>query len=121
MPTASVAVTLQPGQEINDGMVEGFAKLVAGAVSGLKPQNVSITDVRTGRSYSIPAPEDAAGLDALSLEKKREEHLRAKILGTLADVPGVRVAVRVELDSAKRVTQKIRHDAPQPKMESAVE
>lgn len=118
VPTASVAVTLQPGQEIHDGMVEGFAKLVAGAVSGLKPQNVSITDVRTGRSYSIPAPEDSAGLDALSLEKKREEHLRTKILGTLADVPGVRVAVRVELDSAKRVTQKIRHDAPQPKLES---
>ncbi len=118
LPTASVAVTLQPGQEINDGMVEGFAKLVAGAVAGLKPQNVSITDVRTGRSYSVPAPEDSAGLDALSLEKKREDHLRAKILNSLADVPGVRVAVRVELDSAKRVTQKIRHDAPQPKTES---
>ena len=118
VPTASVAVTLQPGQEINDGMVDGFAKLVAGAVSGLKPQNVSITDVRTGRSYSVPAPEDSAGLDALSLEKKREDHLRTKILGSLADMPGVRVAVRVELDSAKRVTQKIRHDAPQPKMES---
>jgi flagellar biosynthesis/type III secretory pathway M-ring protein FliF/YscJ len=98
-------------------MVEGFAKLVAGAVSGLKPQNVTITDVRTGRSYSVPDPEDSAGLDALSLEKKREEHLRSKILGTLADVPGVRVAVRVELDPSRRVTQKIRHDAPQPRME----
>lgn len=117
VPTASVAVTLEPGHEINDAMIEGFARLVAGAVSGLRPQNVSITDVRTGRSYSAPDPEDSTGLDALSLEKKREDHLRAKILGTLADMPGVRVAVRVELDSAKRVTQKIRHDAPQPKME----
>lgn len=117
VPTASVAVTLQPGHEINDAMVEGFAKLVAGAVSGLKAQNVSITDVRTGRSYGVPDPDDSAGLDALTLEKKREEHLRTKILGSLADLPGVRVAVRVELDSAKRVTQKIRHDAPQPKME----
>lgn len=118
VPTASVAVTLQPGQEMNDAMVEGFAKLVAGAVAGLKPQNVSITDVRTGRSFSVPAPEDSAGLDALSLEKKREDHLKGKILNSLSDVPGVRVAVRVELDSAKRVTQKIRHDPPQPKIET---
>ena len=118
IPTASLAITLQPGQEMNDSLVEGFAKLVAGAVSGLKPHNVAITDVRTGRSYSLPGPEDSAGLDALSLEKRREDHLRGKILGALADIPGVRVAVRVELDSAKRVTQKIRHDAPQPKMES---
>jgi len=118
VPTASLAITLQPGQEMNDSLVEGFAKLVAGAVSGLKPHNVAITDVRTGRSWSLPGPEDSAGLDALSLEKKREDHLRAKILGALADVPGVRVAVRVDLDSAKRVTQKIRHDSPQPKMES---
>lgn len=118
MPTASVAITLQPGHDMNDSMVENFAKLVAGAVAGLKPHNVTISDVRTGRSHSLPAPDDAAGMDALSLEKKREDHLRSKILGTLADVPGVRVAVRVELDPAKRVTQKVRHDPPQPKMES---
>jgi flagellar biosynthesis/type III secretory pathway M-ring protein FliF/YscJ len=118
IPTASVALNLEPGHEINDAMVDGFAKLVAGAVAGLKPQNVAVTDVRTGRSYNVPAPDDMLSFDALGMEQKREDHLRSKILATLADVPGVRVAVRVELDTTKRVTQKLKHDAPQPRTES---
>ncbi len=119
IPTASVALNLEPNHELNEGMVDGFAKLVAGAVAGLKPQNVAITDVRTGRSYNVPAADDLLSFDALGMEQKREEHLRSKILANLADVPGVRVAVRVELDTVKRVTQKLKHDAPQTKTESS--
>lgn len=116
-PTASVAVTLDARQEMNDAMVDGFAKLVAGAVSGLKPHNVSITDTRSGRSFSIPAPGDVASFDILSLEKKREAHLLSKIMNKLSDIPGVQVAVSVELETSKRVTQKLQHDQPQPKTE----
>ncbi len=118
VPTASVALNLEPAHDINDAMVDGFAKLVAGAVAGLKPQNVAITDVRTGRAFNVPNPEDMLSFDALGMEQKREDHLRSKILASLADVPGVRVAVRVELDTTKKVTQKLKHDAPQTKTES---
>lgn len=118
LPTASVTVTLAPGREMTHEMVEGFAKLVAGAVAGLKPPNVYITDARTLRSYSLPDPQDAASFDLLGMIKKREEHYRTKILGKLADIPGVQVAVTVELDMSKRVTQNIKHDPPQPKRET---
>lgn len=118
VPTASVTVTLASGREMKREMVEGFAKLVAGAVAGLKPHNVYITDARTLRSYSVPHPEDAAGFDVLDMMKRHEEHYRAKILGKLADIPGVQVAVTVELDTRRRVTRNVKHDLPQPKIET---
>ncbi len=117
-PTASVAVTLAQGREMNHRMVEAFAKLVAGAVTGLKPHNVNITDRRTWRSYSVPHPDDEISFDLLSLIKEREEHFRAKILNKLADIPGIQVAVSVELDTNKRVTQNIKHGLPQPRLET---
>ncbi len=117
-PTASVTVTLASGVEMAPEMVDSFAKLVSGAVAGLKPYDVSITDARTLRSYSIPRPQDAAPFDYMQLVKQREAHLRAKIQNKLADIPGAQVEVTVELDTSKRVTQNIRHDSPQPKTET---
>lgn len=118
-PTASVAVTLDARSDMSDSMVDGFARLVAGAVAGLKPHNVSITDTKTGRSFNIPQPGDTASFDILSLEKKREAHLLSKIMNKLADIPGVQVAVSVELETSKRTTQKLQHDQPQPKTETS--
>jgi len=117
VPTASVTVTLAPGKDITPEMVQAFAKLVAGAVAGLKPQNVYVTDVRTLRAFTVPDADNATGFDVLSMIKQREEHFRAKILSKLADIPGVQAAVTVELDMSKRVTQNVKHDNPQPKSE----
>ncbi len=117
VPSASVSVSLMPGKDLTIEIVEGFAKLVAGAVGGLKPHNVYITDARTGRSFSVPRPGDAASFDLLGMEKRREEHFTSKILGTLSDIPGVQVAVTVRLDASKRVTTSQEHDTPQPKKE----
>ena len=119
VPSASVSVTLTPGREMTTEIVEGFANLVAGAVAGLKPHNVYITDARSGRSFSVPQPGDAASFDLLGMEQRREEHFTAKILGTLSDIPGVQVAVSVQLDASKRVTTSQEHDAPQPKKEQS--
>lgn len=117
VPTASVTVTMASNIEMTPDMVESFARLVSGAVAGLKPHNVNITDARTLRSYSIPHPNQAISFDYMRLVKQREDHLRNKILDTLADIPSVRVSVSIELDTNKRVIQKIQHDDPQPKRE----
>ncbi len=118
VPTASVTVTLAANYEMSSEMVEGFAKLVAGGVGGLKPHNVYITDARSLRSYSVPRPGDAASFDMLSMMKRHEEHFRTKILGKLVDIPSVQVEVSVELDTSKRVTQNVKHSAPQVKTET---
>lgn len=119
IPTASLAVTLRRGQEMTAEKVEGFAKLVAGAVAGLQPHRVNITDSRTGRSYNVPHPDDAVSFDYLAIVKKHEDRLRGKIMDKLADIPGLRATVTVELDTSKRTTQKFEYDDPQPKMESS--
>ncbi len=118
VPTASVTVTLVSGKDMTADMVESFAKLVSGAVAGLKPHNVYVTDAKTLRSYNVPHPDEAVSFDYLRLVKQRESHLRSKILSKLADIPGVQVAVTIELDTSKRVTQTVKHDQPQPKTET---
>lgn len=118
-PSASIAITLANGQDMTTDMVEGFAKLVAGSVSGLQPHRVNITDSRNGRSYTLPRPEDAMGFDYLSEVKQREAHLLAKIQTQLGHIPGVQAQVTVELDTSKRTKQKQLHDAPQPRVETS--
>jgi flagellar biosynthesis/type III secretory pathway M-ring protein FliF/YscJ len=118
VPTASVNVTLTPGTDMTPEKVDGFAKLVAGAVAGLKPFNVYVTDSRTMRSYNVPRPGDPAGVDYLAIVKKREAHLQAKIVDKLAYIPGLRASVTVELDTSKSVKQKQTYLKPEPKTES---
>ncbi len=119
MPSASVAVTLSGRSEMSEEMVDGFAKLVSGAVAGLKPHNIFITDTRSGRSYNVPHPDDAASFDVLGMQKKREGHLQSKIVGALSYIPGLRVAVSVDLEMSKRMTERMQHDVPQPKVETS--
>lgn len=116
--TASVALTTTAGTELSMAMIEGFAKLVAGAVSGLKPHNVAITDSRTGRSYSVPHPDDAMSMDVLGLVKQREAHLLSKIIGSLGEIPGLQAQVSVALDTSKSVKQRQSYNRVQPKRET---
>ncbi len=116
-PSASADITLIPGKEMTSEMVDGFAKWIANAVAGLKPYNVTVRDSRTGRAHSVPHPDDALGFDYLASVKQHESYLRKKIETQLAYIPGVRVQVAVELDTAKRRTTTFKHDAPQPKTE----
>ena len=57
-PTASVVVQTVGGQKLDEQEVEGITSLVAGAVEGLAPENVTILDVR-GNLLSNPEQPDA--------------------------------------------------------------
>jgi flagellar biosynthesis/type III secretory pathway M-ring protein FliF/YscJ len=115
-PSASVAVHMNGENSITRVMAEGWAKLVAGAVAGLQPHNVTITDGRTGRAHPVTPPDQADAADYLERVKQYEEHLWAKILDSL-NIPGLRGGVTVELDTERRLSTKYRHDKAQPKSE----
>ncbi len=117
VPTAAVDVTLSANREMTSDMVEGIAKLVSRAVSGLKPHDVSVRDSRTGRSHGIPHPDDALSFDILGQIKKHEAHMQNKIEKQLAYIPGVHVSVSVDLDMSKRTTQTYDYDQPEVKTE----
>lgn len=119
VPTASVVVTMGGGNEMTPEIVEGFAKLVSGAVGGLLPHNVTVTDSRSGRSYGVPHPDDPGGFDQLAIQKRHERHLHDKIIAKLSYIPGVMATVTVELDQRKRTTQTFLHDDPLPQQETS--
>jgi flagellar M-ring protein FliF len=80
-PTASVAVKLRSGRTLSSSQVDAIVHLVASAVAGLHPSQVTVVDLR-GRILS--RPEDrftAEGLTAgqLGLQREVEESYEAKV------------------------------------------
>ncbi len=102
--SASVAVTMVSGRNLTNDRVRGVARLVAGAVPGLEPHMVAVIDGRTGRPWIVPRPEDEVSFGLLEERKKYENHLLAKIMEQLAYIPGVLVAISVELDTEQSQT-----------------
>lgn len=90
VPTASVLLLLRPGAELGVKQIKGIRNLVAGAVEGLTPENVTLVDVN-GNLLS-PSAEDEQGLlaEATQLTYKREieqgyvrriEEMLARVVG----------------------------------------
>lgn len=103
--TASIAIQTKPGMQLGAQEVRGITQLVAGAVEGLKPENVTIVD-QNGTVLRPSALADASGTDtatALQLtqaqlvaKEKFESDLQQSLQGLLdATIGAKRSAVRV--------------------------
>jgi flagellar M-ring protein FliF len=94
---AAVVVRLRSGH-LSDAAIAGIARLVAGAVDDLPPENVTIVDAATGQPLQVrDSRAGPAGTSPLETE------LAEKIVATLAPVVGpdqVRASVRVERDAS---------------------
>ncbi len=99
-PSASVKITAARGKSFDQAMVLGVADLVSAAVPGLEPHRVKV--MVDGRPRSIPGPEDEVSFGLLEERKKNERHLEEKILAQLAYIPGVKVAVTVQLETTRK-------------------
>jgi len=107
--TASVSVKMKPGMSLTPEEVRGITQLVAGAVEGLKPENVTIVNA----DGNILTPSAAPGSDALVAQasalkmtqdqlvakQRYESNLQQNIQGLLdASIGSKRSAVRVSTD-----------------------
>ncbi|WP_448590015.1 flagellar basal-body MS-ring/collar protein FliF [Thermodesulfobium sp.] len=110
--TASVMLSLKPGQSISEKETEAIAFLVSRAVEGLKPENVTIMDTR-GELLSANLSFNKSGLSQREFDMKRkyESELQRKIQTMLDTMLGpgksvVRVSVELNLASSevKKVT-----------------
>lgn len=103
LATASVMLKLKPNASLSKKQVQGIRHLVASAVEGMKPENVTVLDI-FGNVLSQPAdsPDALAGALTLSqLEAKRafEKELESSIAGMLERVLGPgKSSVRVSAD-----------------------
>jgi flagellar M-ring protein FliF len=115
--TASVAVRTKPGAALSPQEVRGITQLVAGAVEGLKPDNVTI--VNQDGTVLVPAPnpgQDVAASqlkltgDQLLAKQKYESNLQENIQGLLDAAIGskrsaVRVATEMNFDTTQTETK----------------
>ncbi|HUU83406.1 MAG TPA: hypothetical protein VM243_07880 [Phycisphaerae bacterium] len=101
-PTASVDVAMVRGKTMSQAAVQAVADLTSGAVAGLEPHNIKV--IVDGRPRIIPAPDEVLSVGLLEEKKKNEEHLEEKIHGHLDYIPGVKVAIAVELETVKKKT-----------------
>lgn len=105
-PTASVVVELNPGRQLTDDQVRGITFLVANAVEGLEPENVTVVDSR-GKLLSKPTdPLSAGNAQLAELQARKERELEEKIENILSRVVGTgKVIARVNAQLTNRHTQ----------------
>jgi flagellar M-ring protein FliF len=94
-PTASVLIKTRSGMTLAPAQVEGIVHLVASAVEGMEPNNVTVVDT-SGRILSKKNDTTLLGqLTATQLEYQRniEEGLKKKVQGMLEEVLGFNKAI----------------------------
>lgn len=109
-PTASVILTLKPGQALSPLQVKGVINLVAHAVTGLTPDNVTLTDqtgLPLGKSDDIGDPSLPGGEDAKASElaRKNIQDLLDRTVGLHKAI----VTVHAELNLDQTSTDSIQH------------
>jgi flagellar M-ring protein FliF len=105
-PSASVALELRPGRTLSPGQVEAIVNLVASAVAGLHPTQITVVDLK-GRILS--KPQDRQSLQGLTsgqlgLQRQVEESYERKVQELFDKILGARKSftrVSAELDFQK--------------------
>jgi flagellar M-ring protein FliF len=118
--TASIAIRTKPGMTLSPQEVRGITQLVAGAVEGLRPDNVTI--VNQDGTVLVPSPsgtnsDGSAAVSALNMtsdqlvaKQRYETNLQENIQGLLDAAIGpkrsaVRVATDMDFDAAQTDTE----------------
>jgi len=118
-PTASVTVELRPGRSLGDRQVGAIRHLVAAAVEGLDPGEVTVvTTDGTLLSRGGASEASAAALDhEVDLERDLERRI-ARLLERTVGVDGVEVTVAAEMDFSKVDTTEETFDPEQTAVRS---
>lgn len=99
--TATVSVKTSTNEPLDNERVQTIRRVVAGAISGLKPNDVVVADLDTGANYAGATDgSPASGLeDPYGADKRMyEQEWESKIRGALSFIPGVIVKANVELN-----------------------
>ncbi len=109
-PTASVILTLKPGQKLSPLQTKGVINLVAHAVTGLTPDNVTLTDqtgMPLGRADDTGDPGLPGGEDAKASElaRKNIQDLLDRTVGLHKAI----VTVHAELNLDQTSTDSVQH------------
>ena len=103
LATASVVLKLRRGLPLGDEQVGGIVQLVASAIEGLKPENVSVIDSDGNvLSECVSASSGAGGMlstNQIKMKKQFENELSQNLQTMLAQIVGAdKAVVRVSAD-----------------------
>ncbi|HYE62880.1 MAG TPA: flagellar M-ring protein FliF C-terminal domain-containing protein [Phycisphaerales bacterium] len=104
-PTASATVWTDTGEAMPQSMVDAVASFIAGSRAGLDVSRVKVIDGSTGRQRKVTTDEDAMASSYLEHAAKVESQTQEKVMGLLAFIPDVIVAVTAQVDVTKVTTQ----------------
>ena len=111
--TASVSVKPIGNEHLDNSQVASIRHLVAGAIAGLKAENVTVADLAGVIHHAGGSDGVGSATDNLfvSLTRIHEQRWKEKILDALVYVPGVRVTPTVELDPERiNRVKKVKYD-----------
>ncbi len=97
--TASVAILPADLHVLDRGQIQAIRHLVAGAIAGMKPNDVHITDLRSGLVYGGPDDQNVAvpaAEEYLRVKRAVEREWTEKVTRVLSFVPTAQVAVEAE-------------------------
>lgn len=101
-PSGSILATMKGGRPIPKATQIALADLVSSALAEMTPQDVTIIDGATGKSYAVPGEDDMVPTDMLELVQAIQKLHRQRIMGLLGYIQGVNVAVNVSVDPTVR-------------------
>jgi flagellar M-ring protein FliF len=112
--TATVSVKPTGNEPLDAARVSTIRNLVAGAIAGLRREQVTVADLN-GRAWPGGPDEDGVGEASedpyYARKRMYEKQLEGDITKTLAYVPGVIVKVNADLDKViRQVEESIKHD-----------
>jgi flagellar M-ring protein FliF len=115
---ASVVVKLNSGRQLAESVVSGIVHLVASAVEGLDPQNVTIVD-SAGRLLSSRqgSAEEVLTTGQMELKGRAEKELINKVVGILEPIVGsgkVKANASVLLDFSRSEQTEEKYDPQSP-------
>ncbi len=97
--TATANVKPVGDGQLDEARVSAIRHSICGAIAGLKPENVTVSDLNGPTWYGNI--DESAGTEEnlrLSLKRTYEQDLKAKILNALCLIPNVAVEVSVTID-----------------------
>jgi len=111
--TATATAKAAGAVQLEESQVSAIRHLVAGAIAGLKPENVTVADLNGGQIHYGGGENGGSGLDDNYIVRKQihEQRWTAKILNALSKIPGITVTTNVELDPQQvNRSQSVKYD-----------
>ncbi len=101
--TASAFVTPAGSGQLDERLVPAIRGLLVGAIAGLKPENVTVSD-STGRAWrgTLEGGGGSGENRYISLKRAYEQDLKVKILNALCKIPNVTVETNIALSAEHR-------------------